>query len=327
MASWLDRLRNPFASKAAPGLSLGAFGKHPGWSDHIEDIGLDTEALLAARQFLYVQGIGGAIDGALWDSLPPEQSLSEFDHAFVWLCGDDCLPGRLWASRDGKGRTRYPMVVCAHAACLPARAVLDCAEPALERLEAKCRAADSASSVQAILESERAILRNALDTRIATPLPEPHSRQSTAERIGLSADNDRFLRTLYTVQNQLAAYTHASKLPGELQRIGMKLSGSALLAQHLRLPAGQTSFGECALFWKDFVSFIIGKPAPYLFIEPGGGPWMDLIVGAPGPRQLFCLKASSASLPCADQIPYNLTPEFRAEAARIYCAFLAEKAN
>ena len=195
----------------------------------------------------------------------------------------------------------------------------------MERLETKCRAAESAASVQAILESARASLRTALETRVVTPVPEMHSRQSTAQRLGLAGDSDRFLRTVYTIQNQLAAYASAPRLSPELQKICMKLGGSAMLAQHLRLPVGETAFGECALFWQDLVSFIIGKAPPFLFLQPRGGPWMDLIVGAPGPRQLFCLKASNASLPCADQIPYTLTPEFRGEAARIFCAFLAEK--
>ena len=325
MASWLDRLRNSFTSKAAPSISLGAFGKHPGWADHIEDIGLDTEAMLAARQFLYVQGIGGAIDGALWDNLTAEQALPEFGHAFAWFCNEDCLAGRLWASRDGKGRTRYPMVLCVHTVALPADAVLDCVEPALKRLETECRATESAAGVQALLESARTSLRLALDTRMATPLPPLHSRRSTAQRIGLSADSDRFLRSLYTIQNQLAAYASASKNPPEFQRISMKLGASSILPQHLRLPIGEALFSESALFWKDLVSFVIGKPSPFLFIKPTCKPWVDLIAGVPGPKQLFCLKASDASVPCADQIPYTLTPEFRGEAARTFSTFMAEK--
>lgn len=304
---------------------MGAFGKHPGWSDHIEDIGLDTDALLAARQFLYVQGIGGAIDSGVWDSLPAEQALPEFGHRFAWFGGDDCLVGRFWASRDGKGRARYPMVTCAHAAGMPARLVLDCAEPVLEQLERDCRATESAACVESLLQSARNCLRAALEARTASQPPPLYSRQATANRLGLSADNDRFLRTAYTVQNQLAAYTRAPKLSPELLKISMKLAGSAILSQHLRLPAGETTFGECALFWKDLVSCIVGKPAPFLCIQPSGRPWLDLILGAPGPKHLFCLKASEVSLPCADQIPYTLSPEFRADAGCIFNSFLAGK--
>ncbi len=29
-------------------IALGAFGKHPGWDDHIEDLGLETDSLIVA---------------------------------------------------------------------------------------------------------------------------------------------------------------------------------------------------------------------------------------------------------------------------------------
>ena len=41
---------------------MGAFGKHPGWDDHILGIGVETETLAQVKQALYVGGIGGQID-------------------------------------------------------------------------------------------------------------------------------------------------------------------------------------------------------------------------------------------------------------------------
>jgi len=35
---------------------LAAFGKHPGWNDHMDDVGLETESLVAAKTRLYVDG-------------------------------------------------------------------------------------------------------------------------------------------------------------------------------------------------------------------------------------------------------------------------------
>jgi hypothetical protein len=93
---------------------LGAFGKHPGWDDHVEDLGLETGTLNTAKVLFYVEGIGGEIDAGAWEKLDESQRLSAFKHIFVWHRPGQLLIGRLWSSSDGKGRTRYPMVVCAH---------------------------------------------------------------------------------------------------------------------------------------------------------------------------------------------------------------------
>jgi hypothetical protein len=47
-------------------VTLAAFGKHPGWDDHIPGIGIDTELLAHFKQVLYVRGIGGQIDSGAW---------------------------------------------------------------------------------------------------------------------------------------------------------------------------------------------------------------------------------------------------------------------
>ncbi|MEI9893446.1 MAG: hypothetical protein WDN28_05985 [Chthoniobacter sp.] len=39
-----------FSPLPGPFVYFGVFGKHPGWDDHMEDIGLDTESLLLARK-------------------------------------------------------------------------------------------------------------------------------------------------------------------------------------------------------------------------------------------------------------------------------------
>ena len=34
-----------FSGKTEPAANLAAFGKHPGWNDHLDDLGLDTDLL------------------------------------------------------------------------------------------------------------------------------------------------------------------------------------------------------------------------------------------------------------------------------------------
>ena len=39
-------------TSSARQIFLGAFGKHPGWDDHVEDLGLETESLIYAKTLL-----------------------------------------------------------------------------------------------------------------------------------------------------------------------------------------------------------------------------------------------------------------------------------
>src|SRR3954469_19188632 len=116
--------------KSAPALHLAAFGKHPGWNDHLDDLGLDTDALITAKRLLYVQGISQNIDSGAWDKLDESSDadtpgtigrLDLFRHDFLWHMPSIMLAGRLWSSSDGKGRDKYPMVLCAQVNDLPDR--------------------------------------------------------------------------------------------------------------------------------------------------------------------------------------------------------------
>src|SRR5438477_458719 len=104
------------SGKTAPTVYLATFGKHPGWNDHIDDLGLDTDDLVNAKRLLYMQGINQNIDAASWENLEPGKRIDSFRHDFLWhmpagVGGDaECLiAGRMWSSVDGKGRDKYPM--------------------------------------------------------------------------------------------------------------------------------------------------------------------------------------------------------------------------
>jgi hypothetical protein len=322
VASWLGNL---FRGNSEPALSLGAFGKHPGWDDHIDDFGLDTEALLAARQLLYVQGVGGVIDSGAWDKLGPEEALPGFGHVCLWFSESDLLAARMWSSKDRKGRGRYPMVVCAHAANVDARLALGQILPALEAVEQSCRQAATADEIHTILES----LRQSLRTRVASAAPAGQgangaaaSAGSVAAELRLSAESDAWRRILYAAETQLAAYG-AGKIPEAAKRITVKLPALPALAQQMRLPASEPLLIDSTLFWRDLIARVLGTSAPLLFLQPLGYPWLDLIVGCPGPKQLLCLKASAKTIPLVQEVPYNLPEGFREKAARTFQDFCA----
>jgi hypothetical protein len=132
---------------------VAAFGKHPGWNDHIDDIGFETDVFVNVKRLLYVQGIGGNIDAGSWDKLEGGQVIREFKHVFVWCLDKNVILGRIWSSRDGKGRTSYPMVVCVQCRQLPLDWILKNILPRLEKVEQTCAATVSATDVLTMLET------------------------------------------------------------------------------------------------------------------------------------------------------------------------------
>src|SRR5262245_42074127 len=100
--------------RTGPEVFVGAYGKHPGWNDHIDDMGLETDLLVTVKRVLYLEGIGAAVDSGQWDKLADDQRAEGFDHVLVGRGGGDVVLCRLWSSSDGKGRTKYPMVLTAH---------------------------------------------------------------------------------------------------------------------------------------------------------------------------------------------------------------------
>ncbi|MBX9735945.1 MAG: hypothetical protein K2X32_03385, partial [Phycisphaerales bacterium] len=63
---------------------MSAFGKHPAWDDHIDDVGLSTDELVDARRTLYADCIAGSIDSGAWGApdQPPPAWLVDYGHEF-----------------------------------------------------------------------------------------------------------------------------------------------------------------------------------------------------------------------------------------------------
>ncbi|UCC98187.1 MAG: hypothetical protein JSW66_20365, partial [Phycisphaerales bacterium] len=76
---FFGRFRAAKHNRHSERIFVGAFGKHPGWDDHIDDIGLETDVLIAAKRKLYVQGIGGNVDSGSWERLTSDQVIEPFN--------------------------------------------------------------------------------------------------------------------------------------------------------------------------------------------------------------------------------------------------------
>jgi formylglycine-generating enzyme required for sulfatase activity len=290
-------------------LGLGAFGKHPGWDDHIEDLGLETDTLRLAKNLLYVSGVGGQIDTGAWEKLDPAKRTEGFNHIFVWQRAGQFLLGRLWSSSDGKGRTRYPMVVCAHCIGLSRAWSLERVLPVLARLEVDCKTAQSAGEVKTALDQARAGLRTGLagagdQTQFVAP-----TAQFVSQFLGDPAfgpNQQGWLRILYHLQSQMASFLRGSFNP--------KADLSGLRSQHIRVPVMRTEPDQIILFWSRFLSAHIEPSVPMFLAFSPEESWLDAIVGEPAPQDFFCLRARPAALPAATEVPYDLDEKFRAQA-------------
>ena len=103
MLSGILRPKHP----GQPRLALGVFGKHPGWNDHIDDIGLEPDAQILEAGC----GPGGNVDLL---SRHGRVTAFDMDPATVALCGREhdivCALGRLPDDHPFHGTRRFDMV-------------------------------------------------------------------------------------------------------------------------------------------------------------------------------------------------------------------------
>ena len=188
---------------------VAAFGKHPAWDDHIDDIGLDTDTLITAKRILYVQGIGGNIDSGSWSKLREDQQIEDFNHAFVWCGGHNIIVGRLWSSRDGKGRTSYPMVVCVQCCQLSLEWIFENILPGLKKIERACVETTSAGEVRTTIENAQKEFRQlAQQCPPCADLLQIHSGALTkiAECFEAGGNHEGLLRILYNIERETERY-------------------------------------------------------------------------------------------------------------------------
>ena len=288
-----------FSRKRKPAIYLGACGKHPGWDDHIDDIGLDTESLLLAKQVLYVDGIGGQIDSGDWDKLHENQRLAEFKHIILWKRGNAFLLGRIWSSRDGKNRTKYPMIACTHCVSVPLPWGLTNVLPALEEVEKLCKSTSSAEEVREIIRRTLAALRQSLGSASAS---QSNGKEvALIDQLGLAGQREKLFRITYHVCTRLGdSSPNASR-----EEVREATSGQ------VRLPAASGLVSQTLGFWTHFLESQFGTGVPILLALPLERHWVDATTGEPTSREFYSLRVTPEVLAIASEVPYDIDDEFR----------------
>jgi hypothetical protein len=258
------------------GIQLAAFGKHPAWDDHLDDIGLNTKSLALTKQLIYSEGIVAQLASGAWDQLEKSGHAIEFDHRFVWSRDQQSIAGAIWASTDRKRRTRFPLIICAQAGLDGPRAsalLLDY----VGQLGGLCRTAKTQEEfLSAFGQAQSELLRATLPSAVANLFSEITDLQENS-----------ILPSLVTLSAGLK-----SKLPrGPLETA--KASGA-----RFRLAAISSQTKDNLSFWSACLATqCAGSSLPHLVIAANGRRWIDLIVGEPRPNDFFCLRANENALP------------------------------
>ncbi|USN99055.1 MAG: hypothetical protein H6810_13045 [Phycisphaeraceae bacterium] len=288
-------------------LWLAALGKHPGWNDHLDDIGLDTDRLVAVRRTLYVDGIGGVIGAGTWEAMDDASRDEGFAHSFLWRQPDGLVVGRMWSSSDGKGRRKYPMIVCAQCRMLPLAFVAGPVLDRLRRLEARCQAVSTAAEVISAVDAMRGELRE-----LATFTPELAGERfegeaapaALADAEALGPEGVGLRRVLYQMEREMSAY-----LRPEGTVTGSRSRTLEVRAQHMRVPKAFETEHASWSAWMRLLLNRVDQLAPILLVCKDGREWVDVIVGEPGVSQLACLQGSTEPFPLTSDIPFTIDDE------------------
>ena len=287
---------------------VGAFGKHPGWDDHIADQGLETEFLVRVRRQLYVEGIGGNIDAGSWDELGEDERAAGFDHVFLWRALDGLVVGRLWSSSDGKGRKRYPMIVCAQARGLACEWVVGPCLERLEQLASDCRQSQSAGEVISAVDRARAELRSmgaSAPAASKTPLSSTAAMVQIDERLRATVGDDAFVRVAYQLEREFSSFLLLEDASDTKSRT------VDVRPRHMRVPACEPHPADACALWMRFLYERVDPAVPALLFGRLGDSFIDLVVGEPGRGQVFALQTLPKRMPLTTDIPYNVDNQFR----------------
>ncbi|MEM0983980.1 MAG: hypothetical protein AAGI17_08530 [Planctomycetota bacterium] len=297
-----------------PEVWLAAFGKHPGWNDHIDDQGLETELLVRAKRMLYSEGIGGVINAGTWDAMPEDERLPGFDHTFVWRNAEGLLIGRMWSSSDGKGRKKYPMVLCAQTRSLPLSFACRRVLPRLHRLEQDCKDATESYKVISLLDEARREL-NTLARDAVRVSPEVIGGTTAMKRLHdadmLGPDGVGLRRTLYQFSRDFGAYLQPdARGKGES---GSRSRSIDVRPQHIRVERVFEEFEEAAESWMRVAYTKLDPVVPLLVIEAAidgkARSWLDLIAGEPTSTQLQPLMMERSEMSPASDVDYTIGGE------------------
>jgi hypothetical protein len=306
---------NPETVRSRDGsrLLLAVFGKHPAWSDHLEDIGLDTPSLAEFKRWLYVEGIRSNLDSGAWERLEDTHRLSEWNHRILMIGTTGMIVARLWATSDARGRRAYPMVAATHLPTTQLPADLRPLFDSLESVREACMSSETQDEVRAAVRNGTGLLEKAIQS--LSPLaPEGPSREDRLRFLDsteMGPSRLGFERLIHVMISELKPFSKAeSKRKSEVPR-----------SRSFRVPIPMDCFGNAALFWRIFFQPHVAPDVVWTAVQPMAERWADLLVGEPDVEQVFRFRAGLPEIPAISGVPFNLSPETLDLAHRVLAEF------
>lgn len=322
----LKRLAGIFkpAESATPAAQVAVFGKHPGWDDHIDDLGLTTPRLADAKRSLYNEALAGCIDSGVWERLPESQRLDHFDHVLVWrFQPGEAIIGKLWSSRDGQGRTRYPMAVVAHCVGAPLDILQRRVTPAvLDAAAAFARCPTRQSVLDQLVRSTEAVRATLLGS--PPQLDDDAVRRAALRTVATAAGPLGIARLLYTAERDMRFFLAPTRSGRPRPRGTTTLDTRG---KHARVPAlPGVAPVQNAWDWSTAMLESLGLPgldSGVLALVPTRVDplWIDLIVGRPGAAELTGLRATPGAVAFTTDVPFSWDADFEAWSARVAAAW------
>lgn len=309
----LDEAADTVKSRDGSRLLLAVFGKHPAWSDHLEDIGIDSPSLAEFRRWLYVDGIRPNLDSGAWERLPAGRMLPEWNHRLLMVGPTGMILARLWATSDGRGRRAYPLVAATHLPTARLPADLGPLFDALDATGVQCAAALTQDEVRAAVLQGVGFLGQAVKS-LAPQAPEGpggEERLRFLDSPEMGPGRAGFERLIHVMTGELAAFA-----PG-----GKRKRTCNPFPRGFRVPLPRGRGGEAVLLWHAFFQPHLAAEVLWSAVHAVDQPWADLIVGEPDADQVFRFRASLEEIPAVCDIPYNIPRETLETAARIIHQF------
>lgn len=288
----MSRFLKVFLRESLDGrIHLAAFGKHPAWDDHIDDLGLNTESLVLTKKLIYSQGIASQLASGAWDQIERSGNAIEFNHRFCWSRQNQAIAGAVWASTDRKGRSRFPMIVCGQIGADGPKAI-DLLLSPIDELGMLSKSVKT--------QSEFRELYNKVHEKLCRGGVQPSANRATFELT--ESEQNSVLSSLVAISAGIRA------------RQCRVTNGS-----HFRLISTLSRTHDTLCLWIAYLT-AQGLPSapPLLAIAMNGKNWVDLIIGEPVEKDFFCLRANETALP-ATWLPVADTDRGKLEsAARVF---------
>ncbi len=302
---------DPASQTPLPRVRLALFGKHPGWDDYVNDLGIATEQLAWAKDCLLDRGVRRVIESGVWDRLGESDRLAGYHHLLLWRRGTALLTGRLSTSHDSAGRGEAPLALLAHCERLPVLWIFEQVLPRLATLESKV----GQTPVQAVA---RLALEGAQGELEARALSVPNSREifpgagSSLQRLvdhpdlgETAAGGARvgLLRVLFEIEQHMGQFRASWK-------------GSPGSCAWLRVAKCASRPGESARVWVSLLDQELAPAIPILVIEHSEERFADIIVGEPESAVLECLRAGEKVRPLITEADVNIPKAFIQQATK-----------